>query len=82
MKVLIVEDEATDRLMLRSAVQHLGHECLVACSGLQGWEMFGTHEPDVVISDWRMPGVDGSSCVVASEPANGRRTRRSSSLPA
>ncbi|MGI9145104.1 MAG: ATP-binding response regulator [Chloroflexota bacterium] len=59
MKILIVEDEATDRLMLRSAVQHLGHECLVASSGAQGWELFGTQRPDVVISDWRMPGVDG-----------------------
>jgi signal transduction histidine kinase len=58
-KVLIVEDEATDRLMLRSAVQQLGHDCLVAASGAEAWELFGTHQPDVVISDWRMPGVDG-----------------------
>jgi DNA-binding response OmpR family regulator len=59
MKILIVEDETTDRLMLRSAVQHLGHECLVAASGAAGWEMFGLHQPDVVLSDWRMPGMDG-----------------------
>jgi diguanylate cyclase (GGDEF)-like protein len=59
MKILIVEDVATDRLMLRSAVQHLGHECLVASSGAEGWELFGLHQPDVVISDWQMPGVDG-----------------------
>lgn len=59
MKILIVEDVTTDRLMLRSAVQHLGHECLVASSGAQGWELFGLHQPDVVISDWQMPGVDG-----------------------
>ena len=59
MKILIVEDMAIDRLMLRSAVQHLGHECLVAASGVEGWELFGLHRPDVVISDWQMPGVDG-----------------------
>jgi hypothetical protein len=29
MKILSDEDVTTDRLMLRSAVQHLGHECLV-----------------------------------------------------
>jgi signal transduction histidine kinase/DNA-binding response OmpR family regulator len=59
MKVLIVEDSATDRMLLRSTVQHLGHECLVASSGVEGWELFGRHHPDVVISDWQMPEVDG-----------------------
>jgi signal transduction histidine kinase len=59
MKILIVEDVSTDRLMLRSAVQHLGHECLVAASGAEGWELFGVHQPDVVISDWQMPDTDG-----------------------
>jgi diguanylate cyclase (GGDEF)-like protein len=59
MRVLIAEDSAMGRLLLQRAVEGLGHDCLVATDGLQAWELFQLHLPDVVISDWMMPGLEG-----------------------
>ncbi|GEM_PF-2276031 len=59
MRVLIAEDDADVRLLLQRAVASLGHQFLVAASGDVALELFRTHQPDVVVSDWRMPGLDG-----------------------
>ena len=60
MRVLIAEDDAVSRTILKKAVEKLGHECLVAEDGEKAWELFqSTQGVDVVISDWMMPGVDG-----------------------
>jgi diguanylate cyclase (GGDEF)-like protein len=60
MTVLIAEDDAVSRTILKKAVEKFGHECLVAEDGEMAWELFqDTEEVDVVISDWMMPGIDG-----------------------
>lgn len=60
MRVLIAEDDAISRMILRRAVEKFGHECLVAEDGERAWELFqSTPEVDVIISDWMMPGIDG-----------------------
>jgi two-component system cell cycle response regulator len=59
MNVLIAEDSATARAMLERSLSQLGHDCLVAEDGNSAWEMFLRHRPEVVISDWMMPGIDG-----------------------
>ena len=59
MRVLIAEDDAVSRLLLRRSIEQLGHECLVAVDGDVAWELFQQHEVDVVVSDWMMPGLDG-----------------------
>lgn len=60
MRVLIAEDDAVSRLILRRAVEKLGHECLAADDGLEAWETFQENaDVDVIISDWMMPGMDG-----------------------
>ena len=59
MKVLIAEDSAPARALLRSAVERLGHDVLVAEDGLEAWEVYQQLGADVVISDWIMPGLEG-----------------------
>jgi diguanylate cyclase (GGDEF)-like protein len=59
MKVLIADDSATARAMLERTLSMLGHDCIVADDGSSAWELFLSREPDVVISDWMMPGIDG-----------------------
>jgi serine phosphatase RsbU (regulator of sigma subunit) len=59
MRILLAEDSAASRFLLRRAVEDLGHQCLVAEDGLEAWSLFRSEIPEVVISDWIMPGIDG-----------------------
>ena len=60
MKVLIAEDDAVTRTILKKTVEGFGHECLVAEDGEEAWELYqNLEEIDVVISDRMMPGIDG-----------------------
>lgn len=58
-KVLIAEDDAASRLILERTIVRLGHECLVARGGHEAWDIFKNAAPDVVITDWMMPDIDG-----------------------
>jgi signal transduction histidine kinase len=59
MKVLIAEDNPLERLLLRSGLEKLGHECCAAADGGEAWALYQNDGADVVISDWLMPGLDG-----------------------
>ena len=59
MKVLIADDEMVSRLLVQAAVDGLGHESVVAADGTAAWHLYLEHQPQVVISDWLMPGMDG-----------------------
>jgi diguanylate cyclase (GGDEF)-like protein len=61
MRVLIADDEPGSRLLLAASVQRLGHECLEAEDGARALELFRTEHPEVVITDWDMPGLDGTA---------------------
>jgi two-component system, cell cycle response regulator len=59
-KILIAEDDAVSRTILRRAVEKFGHECLAAEDGKEAWELYReTPEVGAIISDWMMPGMDG-----------------------
>ncbi len=61
MKILIVDDEQLARTRLRGMLQQLnGYEVVAeAANGKQALEASQTHQPDVVLLDIRMPGMDG-----------------------
>ncbi|MEA2384584.1 MAG: phosphoserine phosphatase RsbU/P [Solirubrobacteraceae bacterium] len=59
MKILLADDSATVRYIVEQALEHLGHECRTAEDGLLAWDAIQRFEPEVVISDWVMPGMDG-----------------------
>lgn len=59
MRVLIAEDDAVPRMVLKLAVEKFGHACLVAEDGSQAWDIYQNASVDVVISDRVMPGMDG-----------------------
>lgn len=59
LRVLVVEDDPDARAMVADALLSLGYECRVAGDGDEGWEAYCADPPDVVLSDWNMPCVDG-----------------------
>jgi two-component system, cell cycle response regulator len=59
MKILVADDDPTSRLIVQMALRRLGHECDTVTDGSQAWSAFQAGQPDVVISDWMMPGQTG-----------------------
>jgi diguanylate cyclase (GGDEF)-like protein len=59
MKILLADDDPTSRLIVQLALRGLGHECHTANDGAEAWDAFNRQRPDVVISDWIMPGLTG-----------------------
>jgi two-component system chemotaxis response regulator CheY len=65
MHVLIADDDPGTRLLVSAAVEQLGHRCTVAEDGSEAWHRYQELLPDVVITDWQMPGMDGTQLAEA-----------------
>jgi diguanylate cyclase (GGDEF)-like protein len=65
MNVLIADDDAGTRLLVCAAMEQLGHRCTVAEDGSEAWRHYQELLPDVVITDWQMPGMDGTELAEA-----------------
>jgi len=59
LKVLVADDDAASRAVLRAALRKLGHECVEAADGKEAWEAYRREAPALVLADWMMPGLDG-----------------------
>jgi signal transduction histidine kinase/DNA-binding response OmpR family regulator/HPt (histidine-containing phosphotransfer) domain-containing protein len=63
MKVLVVDDNATSRIILQEMLESFSFEVSLAASGKEGiteLEAAGKDKPfELVIMDWKMPGMDG-----------------------
>ncbi len=64
-RILLVEDNATNRLMARTMLTSLGAEVLEAENGLAGLEAVNTGTFDIVLMDIQMPIMDGVSATRA-----------------
>lgn len=58
-KILIVDDEAPIRDMIRVALELGGFECLEADSAISAMPIIVDHKPDLILLDWMMPEVSG-----------------------
>ena len=58
-KILIVDDEAYIRRVLELKLKNKGYEVITAINGDEGLEKFELCHPDIVITDIKMPGMDG-----------------------
>jgi signal transduction histidine kinase len=59
MKILIVDDIATNRKLLRVTLEAEGHETLEAADGVEALQILAGEMVDAVISDILMPNMDG-----------------------
>ena len=64
-RVLIVEDEPTDRVIFGTLVERAGHEVYLASNAVQALNIHGGRRIDVVITDLHMPHIDGIELIRA-----------------
>jgi CheY-like chemotaxis protein len=60
-KILIVEDNATVRRLIRRAISHVTTEIYECSDGADALNAYSEHQPDLVFMDIRMPRMDGLS---------------------
>jgi anti-anti-sigma factor len=58
-KVLVIDDEAPTLNMFRLFLRAYGFEVLTAVNGTEGLETFSRERPEIVVTDIKMPGMDG-----------------------
>ncbi|HTM58153.1 MAG TPA: response regulator [Candidatus Udaeobacter sp.] len=63
-RILIMDDEAPIRSLLRRALENAGHEVFEAGNGTEGMQCYLEHPADVVISDILMPEKEGLECIL------------------
>ena len=72
-KILYVEDEQEAREGLSSFIKRFAEELFVAVDGQDGLELYKKHRPDLVISDIRMPNMNGVDMVKAIKEINSKQ---------
>jgi sigma-B regulation protein RsbU (phosphoserine phosphatase) len=59
MKIVIAEDEKISRKILEMALIKAGHEVVAVENGIEALESIQKEVPDMLITDWMMPDLDG-----------------------
>ncbi|TRZ77045.1 MAG: response regulator [Deltaproteobacteria bacterium] len=57
--ILIVEDKETNRKLLRDVLQFKGYRTIEAEMGEDGVTLAMQHKPDLILMDYKLPGIDG-----------------------
>jgi len=57
--ILIVEDDEHQQLLFQEELKEEGYDVVVASSGQEALDVVGRVEPDIVVLDVAMPGMDG-----------------------
>ncbi len=66
-RVLVVEDNPLNLKLLRDVLDHCGYQVVAATTGEDGARLAGEVEPDLILMDLQLPGIDGAEAL--------RRTR-------
>lgn len=59
--ILIIDDEPDFRLILSKFLGFVGYRVLEADDGRNGLEVARRNLPDLILTDWMMPGMDGEA---------------------
>lgn len=60
MRILVADDASSVRLNAEQMLKAQGHHVLLACDGLQAWELSLRHRPELIFCDAELPGIDGA----------------------
>lgn len=58
-RIVHIEDDPANRLLVRKLLARAGHEVLDAEDGIEGVRLAVTSKPDLVLVDLNIPGLDG-----------------------
>jgi len=58
-RILVIEDDPASLRLMQYILEHKGYEVLTAVNGLDGLKKARSEEPDLVILDVMLPGMDG-----------------------
>jgi len=58
-KILVVEDNEQNRILMRQILTPHGYDMFEATDGLMGLKMARAHRPDLIIMDIQMPVMNG-----------------------
>ncbi len=57
--ILVVEDDIAIRDMLCFSLKQSGYACIAAADAEQGLDCLKIQQPDLILLDWMLPGIDG-----------------------
>jgi two-component system response regulator HydG len=69
-KLLVIDDDAASRRLIEAIFARQGVEIVAVQDGKSGLEAAAIHQPDVVLLDVRMPGLDGLQVLEKLRAAN------------
>src|SRR5262245_25108174 len=64
-RVLVIDDERHVREVLRDFLASMGDEVATAANGLEALEIAPTFQPEVILTDMKMPGMSGAEVLDA-----------------
>jgi two-component system response regulator (stage 0 sporulation protein F) len=70
-KILLVDDEESIQIVYREEFEDEGYEVITAGDGTEGLKKFNEENPDIVILDIQMPGINGIEVLRQMKMING-----------
>ncbi|GAB5490531.1 MAG: response regulator [Phototrophicaceae bacterium] len=58
-KVLVIEDDEQNHILMNSVLETMGHQVLHARNGQEGLDLASAHRPDLIMLDLRLPLLNG-----------------------
>ena len=68
MKILVTDDSRVMRQIVIRTLRQAGyddHDIIQAENGQEAFDLVGSEQPDLVLSDWNMPEMSGLECLEA-----------------
>ncbi|MCR9144077.1 MAG: response regulator [bacterium] len=69
-KILLIDDESVIREELEIYLRRKGYDVVTGVNGLDGFYLFQSDSPDLVLTDYRMPKMNGIAALQKMKAAN------------